>query len=208
MATSLTTLKARVATELHRTDLTSEIATAISSAILQYQSRRFEFNQRQTTFNTADGTESYTTSTIPDDIAQIDVLRITVNGHRYPLRPITFAELQELSNRTTNEGPPSKFAFYAQTIFLYPIPDATYSVQISYLQREDPPANDADTSSVWTNAAGDLICANAKKRVARNNIYDDKLAMRCEAEESEALSILLNESVQLQDDGSALAVND
>jgi len=42
--TTLSVMKARIATELRRTDLTSEIASAISSAISAYKYDRFSFN--------------------------------------------------------------------------------------------------------------------------------------------------------------------
>lgn len=209
MATSLTTLKARVASELHRTDLTSDIATAISSAILEYRSQRFEFNQAQSAFNTVANTQSYTTGDtgFPTDIAQIDYVRATVNSQYVAVEPTTYEEIRALTTSTSVTGSPIKWAWYALKLWLYPIPDAVYSVQLSYLQRKAAPSSDGDDTSVWTNEAGDLICANAKKRVARHVMFDDELAKRCEIEETSAFAVLAGESGQLQNTGSGLAPN-
>ena len=203
MADSLTTLKARIANELNRTDLTSEIASAITTAIRYYRSRRFEFNELQASFNTVASQEAYATGDTgyPTDIGEIDTLRITVSGNRYLLEPIPFAELQTLSTATTLVGRPTRYAFYTQKLFLNPIPDGVYAVQMSYQQRKSAPANDADTSTVWTNDAEPLIRACAKKFICRDVTSDPDGFMRNKNAEEEALDVLLRESRQLQDKG-------
>ena len=202
MAT-LTTLKARIASELHRDNLTTEIASAITSAIDQHKSRRFEFNQLQASFNTIANQEDYNSADagFPDDIGQIDSLRVTVNDRKVVLKPLTFQELQALSTTTTSYGDPSYWAWYAQSIFFYPIPDAVYSVLVSYQQRKDAPANDADGTTIWTNQCEPLIRATAKKLLARDVINDPDEYARSKDAESEALGMLMRESLQLQDEG-------
>jgi hypothetical protein len=202
---TLETLKTRIAGELNRSDLTSEIASAISTAIRFYRSKRFEFNEQVASFNTTDGQQAYTTATIPDDIGAIDLLMITVSGRVYELTPTDYQELKNLTSTTSLEGSPERFAFYAQQIFLYPIPDATYSVSISYQQRKDEPANDSDGATVWTNEAEPLIRACAKKIVARDKMWDNELEARCERAEMEAYAMLAGESMQLQDEGGLTA---
>lgn len=197
----LSALKTRIASELHHSNLTSEIADAITSAIAQHRSRRFEVNQLQASFNTVASQEAYTTSTIPDDIGQIDTLRITVSGNRYLLDPIGLAELQTLSTTTTLIGRPTRYAFYAQQIYLNPIPDGIYAVLVSYLQRKDAPSGDSDGTTIWTNQCEALIRACAKKLICRDVIYDADGYARNRDAEAEALGILMRESMQLQDEG-------
>lgn len=201
MATSLSTLKARIASELHRSNLTSEIALAISSAIRFYRSKRFEFNEKQASFNTVASQEAYTTATIPSDIGAIDSLRATVNGRVCVLEPITLHELQERNSTATLTGAPSAFAFYAQSIFLAPVPDAAYQVSASYQQRKAEPANDADDTTVWTNEAEPLIRARAKMLIYRDVTRDTAGMQLAQMAEAEALAMLEKESLQLQDDG-------
>lgn len=208
MAESLTTLKARIAGELNRDDLTSEIAAAITTAISYYRSKRFEFNELTASFNTVADQESYASGDtgFPTDLGQLDTARITVSGVRDPLRPIGYGTLQELSSTTTATGVPSAYAWYGQKLYLYPIPDDAYAVLLSYQQREAAPANDADTSSVWTNQAEALIRHCAKKLVRRDKMQDPGYVLSYEAER-EALSVLMSESLQLQDDGSPMRAN-
>ena len=203
MAESLTTLKARIASEIHRPDLTAEIASAISSAILQHRSRRFEFNELPASFNTVAAQESYTSGDtgFPTDIGELDTLRITVSGTHTLLRSLTFPELQALSITTSLTGAPSGYSWYGQKLYLYPIPDAVYAVLVSYQRRKAAPANDADTTSVWTNEAEALIRHCAKKLLARDVMFDPDLYARSKDAEAEALGILMRESLQLQDQG-------
>ncbi len=209
MADSLTTLKARIASEMHRTDMTDAIASAITTAISYYRSKRFEFNELSASFDTVANTESYTSGDtgFPTDLAQLDTARITVSGRRYLLDPIGYAELQARSVTTTTTGPPTAYAWYAQKLWLHPIPDAVYAVLLSYQQREAAPASDADTASVWTNQAEPLIRACAKKLIYRDVTRDTEGFQAAQAAEAEALDVLLSESRRLQDDGSLMACN-
>jgi hypothetical protein len=206
VATSLTTLKANIAGELNRPDLTSEIAAAISTAITYYRSKRFEFNELSASFNTVANQESYTSGDtgFPTDLGQLDTLRITVDGNRTLLKPLSFAELQARSITTTNTGAPTAFAWYGQKLYLNPIPDAVYAVLVSYQRRKAAPTNDADTTSVWTNEAEALIRHCAKKLVRRDKMKDPAYVL-CQEAENEALAVLMSESLQLQDDGSPIS---
>jgi hypothetical protein len=198
---SLAVLKARVASELHRSDLTDEIADAITTAINYYRSHRFEFNEQQASFVTVAGTESYGSNVIPDDIGQIDSVRMTVNGRLVVLEPLLFKELQALSTTTNTNGQPSYYAWYASHLFFYPIPDAAYTTLVSYQQREDAPLSDSDTATIWTNQCEALIRHCAKKLLRRDVMQDYEGAQASEAAEAEALGVLKRESIQLQDEG-------
>ncbi len=204
----LAALKTRIASEINRSDLTTSIADAITTAITYCRSLRLEFNELTATFNTVDGQQAYTTAIIPTDIGQIDLLQITSNGRITPLEPESYGELKALTTATTIEGEPSIYAWYAQQIHLYPIPNAIYTITISYLQREAAPANDADGATVWTNAAEPLIRAMAKKFLYRDVMRDPEGMALAQSAEDEALAMLRAESLQLQDDGSGLAGND
>lgn len=201
MAT-LAVLKARIADELDKDNLTSQIAYAVSDAVDLYKSRRFKFNQRRTTFSTADGTEFYTTSTIPDDIAQIDTLVLTVSGRRVILDAWTYRDMERIASTTSTEGQPVAWAWYADQLRLYPTPNATYTVTISYLQNIDIPATDAE-SNVWTTEAGALIRHAAKRMVASDVMRDDVTAQACAMAEGLEYRRLVRDAMQM--DVGALA---
>lgn len=201
----LAALKARIVSEVNRSDLTTNIADAITTAIAFYRSKRLEFNEQQATFSTVAGQQAYTTSAIPTDIAAFDSVQITVSGRILKLDPMPLGELQTLTTATTLRGIPSRFAWYSQQILFYPIPDAIYTASLSYLQRDAAPANDADGSTAWTNVAEPLIRACAKKLIYRDVTRDPEGEAGAQRAEDEAYAMLLNESIQLQDDGSPLS---
>lgn len=204
MSADLATLKARIADEINRTDLTSQISNAITSAIAKYRSWRFEVNEQTATFSTAASTESYAAPTLPSDIGEIDSIRMTFNGRRMVLKPMNFLQMQALATSTSTNGQPSYWSWYAQTLYFYPIPDAIYSTLIAYQQRKAAPASDSDTSTIWTNQAEALVRHCAKKLLYRDVVKDANNAQAAEIAEREALTVLENESIQLQDDGDGM----
>ncbi len=176
------------------------VAYAIADAVAEYKGKRFAFNQARDTFDTTAGTEFYTTSVIPADIGEIDSLTITVNGRRYQLDKWPFGYHERMSNMITSRGQPTAWSWYAQQIRLYPIPDATYTVTISYLQRIDLQALDAD-SSVWTTQAENLIRACAEKILYRDVIQNPAMYAAAQMAERDAYRRLMREAQQL-DSGS------
>lgn len=196
MAT-LAQLKAQIATDLVRNDLTTDIASAVSDAIAEYQTSRFAFNQAQATFDTVAGTEYYDSATIPTDIAQIDNVRLTGNGLTAPLQSANFAWMEAISTNTSIRGRPGWFAWYAEKIRLYPIPDAVYTVTISYHQKIAAPANDA-ASNEWTTEANELIRLSAMRRLMRGKLRDYEGARTILEDEQRAYLRLKREARMLE----------
>lgn len=189
----------RIAREIHRTDLATEVLEAIADSIADYQHVRFAFNQARDTFNTVAGTEYYTTSSIPDDIAEIDALTVRVNGRDVKLPSWPYSVMERVQTTTNSQGQPQAWTWYAQQIRLYPIPDAAYTVTLSYLQKLPAPASGA--SNAWTTTAEQLIRASAKKRLCRDNLMDLQGAATAEAAEGQAFRRLMRESRQLNTGG-------
>ena len=202
----LADMKDRIARELHRDDITTSIAEAISSAITKYQSRRFEFAESVSTFSTVADQQAYDSSDtgFPTDMGQVDSITVTTSGRTVPLEPISYQELKEIDTSTTLVGVPSKWCWYARSIWLYPTPDAIYTIGVSHQMRSLAPASDGDSSTIWTNECEPLIRACAKKLIARDVLYDEAMEARCERAEAEAFATLMHESVQLQDDGAGM----
>lgn len=193
----LATLKSRIASEIHRSDLTDSIAYAIADAVTHYQSKRFAFNQVRASLSTVAGTEFYSDLT---DVAQIDAITATVNGRKYVLDEMSFGEAEEINSTTTQQGQPTRWSWYTNQIRLYPIPDAVYSLTVSYTQAIDVPTADAG-SNVWTAEAEALIRYAAEKYLYRDTMMDEAGARRAEAAEFEALRRLTKESNQLASGG-------
>lgn len=193
---TLAELKARIASELHRNDLTTAIADALADAVRLYQSQRFRFNEARATFSTVDGTEFYSTSVIPSDIAQIDSLTVTVNGRQVRLDEWSHRKMEDIRTTTNTESQPWAWAWYADQIRLYPIPDQAYTITISYLQQIDLPASDA-SSNAWTTDAGALIRHTAKRMICAEYTQDMDGAAAAAASEGVELKRLKKEAAQL-----------
>lgn len=197
----LATLKSRIASDLRRSDLTTDIAYAIADAVAEYQGRRFAFNQTRDTFLTVAGTDFYVSGEdpedIPDDIAELDTVSITVSGDTRPVYPASHALLERLISNTTSRGQPSAYAWYQNKLRLYPVPDAAYTITLSYLQKIDAPSSDGD-SNAWTTEAETLIRACAKKILCRDVLRNQERAALAEAAEATVFRRLKREARQLE----------
>jgi hypothetical protein len=188
---SLGTMKARIADELARDDLTSQIAAAIVSAVAHYERRPWWFMETEGTFNTAPGTDAYTTSTATflSTLVDEDSLTMTVNGSKEPLRKIAFAEMQDYRIDTVPSGPPTHYAMYRQRLYVHPVPDRTYSATVFFTGNIGVPAADGDSNS-WTNEGEELIRLRAKADLFENVIRDYAEADRMRGREIEVLRSL------------------
>jgi hypothetical protein len=168
--TTLAVMKARIADELARSDLTTMIAYAIDDAIAAYQSRRFFFNElREVLFTTADGQEWYDFSDseyIPDLMA-IDSIRVAIDSNFWELCRKTPDEL-ESTEVSPAEGQPTSYTYYNQQIRLYPIPNDTWDVTVSAHIKLAAPVSDDETYNAWMTDAERLIRARAKLNLTRN----------------------------------------
>lgn len=178
---TLGAMKARIADEIARDDLTSQIANAINDAIDAYQNERFYFNEsRSLTFSTVINQEFYTASDLPDivNIVKIDFAYLFINNYPYKLVATAPELLESLSVTATYTGPPYEYAWYDNSIRLYPIPNAVYPIRITAQILRAPPGSDGETGNVWMTAAERLIRSRAKYELAVHVLNDDELARR------------------------------
>lgn len=197
MAKDLAALKARITRELHRSDLANDIASAIQDAIRQYRSRAFEFTDKVGTFSTTADVPSYAAL---NDIGQILDVKAQVPSTDYPLEALTFTQYRKLAAVDSPRGQPSAYAFFGGQVYIWPMPDNVYPITVAYQQRVAPPVADTDVT-VWTDEAEPLIRACAKKLVFRDVIQDPDGANAASFAEREALGVLMDEAMRLQDSG-------
>lgn len=188
----------RIADELARSDLTSQIQKAIISSINYYQRERFYFNEsRAITLSTSNGQEFYGSAdnaNIPG-LSQIDDLLITVNSTRYPLTRRSWEYLEFVSATTSDEGAPQDYGYYAQQIRLYPIPDTAYTILISGLPRMTTLSSTSDTNA-WMTDGEYLIRSRAEWDLYSSVALDAAQAASCKQRELEALQSLRRDNVQ------------
>lgn len=196
MAADLATLKARIARELHRADLSVDIANAIQSAIRYYRSRPFEFGEATETLTTTIGTAAYARPAV----AAIHSIGCIASGLDYILNPVNFSRYERLAGDPADRGQPQAFSFYGGSLYLWPLPDRAYPLTLRYQKRVDPPSLDTDVT-VWTDDAEDLIRARAKKLICRDVTMNANGMQAAQMAEAEALDRLLDEALRNQDVG-------
>ena len=175
-------LQARVADELGgRADLAAQIQLAIQTAIAKWERERFYFNELRAAnaFSTVKGQEFYGAADYAPlaTIAHLDRVVILISGNRMALTARSAAYLEDVSINPGVQGQPIDYAYYAEQIRLYPIPDNAYAVTLLGTTRFAPLVNAAD-SSAWTNDAEALIRCEAKADLYENTLQAPELADR------------------------------
>lgn len=189
--TTLTAMKARIAREVRRADLTTQIAEAISTAIGAYQEQRFYFNEsRALTFSTVANQEFYTSADSANigTIKKFDYVKLYVGDFPFELCPERPEEIEWVSQNGTQTGQPLSYCYYAQAIRLYPCPDQVYTVRIGGQIKLAEPASDGELNNAWMIDGERLIRSRAKYELALHVLRDTRLAeeMASAVQEAEA----------------------
>lgn len=149
-------LKTRIAQKLgNQSTLTSQIATAINETILYYQQEAFWFNEASSTIVLTQGDN--VVGSMPSDFlyeTKLNGLVITYSNTRYVLtkkHPVIYDSMNVQAS-----GLPFMYKNQNDTLFVYPYPDQSYSMSLSYIKSYATLTNDADTND-WTNYAVRLI---------------------------------------------------
>ena len=124
--TTLAVMKSRIADEISRADLTSQISNAINDAIAMYQTKRFYFNEtgpNGSTFNTVANQETYTATDDPDIpyMYDVDDVFVTVGVNNYRVKRID-PTLYRINQMPNFKGQPYQYMFLNQTFSFSPIP--------------------------------------------------------------------------------------
>lgn len=117
---------------LLRTDINNYVQLAINRAISKYSKQRWWFDETTGSFTTIKGQWQYGFADgVPSDIRQIDFFRITVNNVYYEViqRDIQFIVMANVNN---NQGQMTDYAWYANQIWFYPVPQNPYPITLWY----------------------------------------------------------------------------
>lgn len=191
--TTLTLMKARIARELRRSNISTQIAEAIGSAIQAYQAERFHFNERRdVTFPTVAAQEFYDSSDLAalGDLLKIDYVKLIVGDQNFTLLPDLPSEIESAATNSTAVGMPGWYLWYGLQMRLYPIPAEVFTVRVAGMFRYAAPLTDGETGNFWMTDAEMLIRSRAKYELALQVLYDDRLANTMGASVMEALSQL------------------
>jgi len=190
------TLQATVADMLNRSDMTTQIATAINRAIAHYGRERFWFNEQTGSFSTTANTRAYGSGTIPSYIQEIELVELATSSDRWTLRQTTYNDLISASGDATTTGEPTDWAWLDGSLYLYPTPDATYTIYLTYQVGYADLSADSDTND-FTNNAQDLIENRAAWDLSLRVLRDISYAQAYKLAELEALQALLAKTGRL-----------
>ena len=196
--TTQTLLKARIADDLIRTDLTTQIGEAITDAITHYQSERFYFNTvRTATFATTANISVYTSSEDADIplFVEIDDVFVNDGSNERRMKWESPASMQDLLG-TTSSGVPRCYSYFEESFRVYPVPNAAYTVRPIGLIEKAAPASDGEANNVWMVEAFELIRCRAKAYLAAHVMMDIELAQVMTVAEDAALKRLRRQTAK------------
>ena len=179
--TTFAIMRSRIADELHRTDLTTQINRAIETAIDHWGPERFFFNEKFSSFATVASTQTYSAGNASlTDVLRVNTMRVNVNSAtRIPLTQWTWQQFIDRDIATAQTGIPDYYVWYADSLLLYPIPNAAYTAQLTVIMRlpeVSASATDGATNA-WMTSAETLIRQRAKAVVRTDFLRDaDALA--------------------------------
>ncbi len=188
----LGTMIARINDELANPSVAARIPNAVQAAIRFYESQRFWFTEGESTASTVVSQQPYA---MPTDFLEADYLTVTRSGIRYPLkrRPWSWLRRQDIDGNL--ETLPKNWSYFADQMWLYPIPDQVYTLTLSYLKRLAALVNFADTNE-WMIGGEELIRTRAEWDLMFHTAKDYQAAAMLAVAVDDALDNLRGKSEQ------------
>jgi len=197
--TTLATMRTRIAGEMIRTDLNSEIDAAIKSAIALVEVNRYSFNEARLLLNTVAAQEFYALPTdlrtragaalaTGEDVIEIDAVTLRWASTGDPMMQVD-DEWLEVYNSTNNNGQPYCWARVDTSLRIGPIPDGVYDLHILGTKKLATLSADSD-SNAWMIQGERLVRAKAKQLIARDILKNSDEFSAAQSAEQEALTEL------------------
>ena len=191
---TLGTLKSEISDDLARTDLSTQIAAAITAAINHYKARRLYFNEtRSATWVTVAAQSDYTSADdadIPLFLKLDDVFLEDSDSRSFRLTRADPVDLEIWLDSDAPSDQPYAYAYINRTFRLYPIPDAVYTIRpVGHIELAAPAADDT-ADNAWMTEAYELLRCRAKWFLYLHVIKKPDMAELMHMAEMEALSKL------------------
>jgi hypothetical protein len=186
-------MKDKIADQISRSDLTTQIAECISDTIAIYQPDRFIFSEgRDTSLSTVAGQEFYTASDDPliATLYQFDYITVTVGTAKFDLPRYQPEDLELLSQSGTQMGQPQCYSYYDYQMRIYPVPNAVYPLTIAAHQKILAPTADDTAANPWMTEAERLVRSRARYELAINYTFDEDELKMMTAAVTEAFDLL------------------
>ena len=194
-------LKTRVANKLNlpSTDSASlaRIGNAINGAIDFYEEKHLWFNEATAQFTTTASNPDLTPlpAALPSDYLyewEQAGLVLTENNTKYIIKKITHQDQISIDNSNT-ESRPRFYTFTREKIYLYPVPDKGYTVDLYYIKSYPNLTSDSQSND-WTNNADRLIEAKALADMYLDDRHGIDMANRYEQKAEQELRRLQTRS--------------
>lgn len=174
--TTLAIMKARIAKELRRSNISTEIGEAINTAIDAYKGERLWFaEQYHIDIDLIEDQEFYTStdSVWLGRVSRIDYVHLIMGGQSYGLRRKTDAWLDIASPPGSSGGQPYCWGWYANTLRVYPVLAASgMTIRLAGQFEMPAPASDSETGNPWMIEAETLIRSRAKFELYQHLLLD------------------------------------
>jgi hypothetical protein len=166
--TTLGIMMDRIADELARADLTSQISDAIRSAINYYAGEHWFFNEvADFSFTTSSSLEIYP---VPDDFERLVIMQTIIGGQRVPCDYQTYDTIRRWQTNLVF-GQPTDFSIYNRDLVVYPIPNGPFVEVLSYIQTVSTLTSTACTNAFMTYGE-ELIRNRARADIQVNFLRD------------------------------------
>ena len=195
--TTLATLKAEIASDLYRDDLTSDIATKITSAIRYYNRQRFYWNTLTTsTFPLVVSQSKYDASDAAfiANIVRIDALFLETDDARTELGRVSPIAIETALGANPDDGEPSEFCYADQAIRFDVGADDTYDVIVHGVIAVAGPATDDEANNPWMIEGYDLIKHRALAMLYAESLHDTEMGNVHKSLEADELNTIVGET--------------
>lgn len=181
----------KIADQIARSDLATQIAEVVNDAIIFYQPHRFIFSEgRDTSLVTVIGQEFYGVADDvllgPSGLFAFDYITVTIGTAQFDLPRVQPEVIETLSQSGTQMGQPQCYSYYNYQMRLYPVPNAVYPLTIAAHQRIAAPTANNTAGNPWMVDGERLIRGRAKYELALNYTSDMEEAERMTAYVTEA----------------------
>jgi len=186
-------LKAQILDDLARSDLTTQVDTAIDWALNYYADDRFWFNEvvnASTTLSSSLAMISF--SVLPYRFQKIDRLRLELNSIYYDLYHRDYDWIMARQDMRV-VAQPMEYCVYADKVQFDVLADQNYTLNIDGLVSLANAASNtytAQDASEWFNTASELIRSAVKRNLYSQVLKDPDMASVCVQSEQDAYSFL------------------
>lgn len=204
MATlALQDLRAQIADDLARDDLTSQILTAIRTAIRSYETERFGFNEiTDQTVTLSTSVASLAMIALPQTFLQIDRIKLLQSGSasNYIQLEHQTADYVKSQRDVAVTSTPSCFAIYGNALQFDSMYSSDQTILIDGIIKVSSASRSSD-SAQWFNDGVDLIRSAAKKDIYLHIIQDINMATAMNTAEKLAYAMLKGKGNRLKSTG-------